>query len=52
MNALKYRYWRDGNWLLGFLLGHPEYVAQGDSIEDLCAQLVDLQAEIDCGNLP
>ena len=42
MSTAKYVYWRDGDQWLGFFEEYPDYMTQGESIEDLQANLKDL----------
>ena len=46
MNSLGYVYWEDGQSWLGFLEDFPDYVTQGESLEDLQQHLGDLYADL------
>ena len=52
MNALKFVYWQDGNFWLGYLEEFPDYATQGETLEDLKEHLRDLYQELTSGNIP
>lgn len=52
MGKLKIRYWKDGDWWLGYLEEFPDYMTQGESLEDLEEHLRDLHRELSDGHLP
>lgn len=52
MKKLKYVYWKDGKYLVGYLLDYPEHWTQGTDLKDLEEHLKDLYHEINEGNLP
>ncbi len=35
MSAPRYIYWQDGHFWLGYLEEYPDYMTQGESLEDL-----------------
>lgn len=49
MRKLKYTFWKDGNFLIGYLNDYPDYCSQAYSkeelIENLKSLLVDIQSE-------
>ena len=49
IRGIKYTFWQDGDYYLGFLNEYPEYWTQGSSREDLLENLMgllrDLQSE-------
>ena len=45
MNGLRYVYWQDGEFWLGYLEDYPDYMTQGESLEDLQDHLRDLYAD-------
>jgi predicted RNase H-like HicB family nuclease len=52
MGAARYVYWRDGDHWLGYLEEYPDYVTQGESVEDLLEQLKDLFRDLTGGEIP
>jgi predicted RNase H-like HicB family nuclease len=52
MKTTRCVYWQDGSWWLGYLEEFPDYLTQGESFEDLQAQLKDLYEELTSGRIP
>jgi predicted RNase H-like HicB family nuclease len=52
MGAARYVYWRDGDQWLGYFEEYPDYVTQGESVEDLQEQLKDLFRDLTGGEIP
>lgn len=52
MKKLKYVYWKDGKFWLGFLQDYPDYWTQGTDHKDLEEHLRDIYEEVVQGNLP
>ncbi len=52
MELKKYTYWQDGNMWLGYLEEYPDYITQGESIEELEENLKDIYMELNSGNIP
>ena len=52
MNGVRYVYWQDGESWLGYLEQYPDYVTQGESLEDLQEHLRDLYADLSGGLIP
>ena len=52
MKGLRYVYWQDGQFWLGYLEQFPDYVTQGESLEDLQEHLCDLYADWSGGHIP
>lgn len=52
MNPRAFTYWQDGRHWLGFLDEFPDYLTQGESLEDLKAHLVSLYADLTSGEIP
>ena len=52
MEKMKYIYWQDEGMWLGYLEEHPDYMTQGESIEELEAHLKDIYKELTSGNIP
>ena len=52
MEKKKYIYWEDDGMWLGYLEEYPDYMTQGESIEDLQDNLRDIYKELESGNIP
>jgi hypothetical protein len=52
MRTLKYTFWQDGEFFLGFLNDYPDYNTQGFSKEELIESLKDLLVDIESGEVP
>lgn len=52
MKALRYVYWQDGRFWLGHLEEFPDYVTQGESLENLQEHLRDLHTDLSGGQIP
>lgn len=49
---MRYIYWQDGNMWLGYLEEFPDYMSQGESLEELQENLKDVYQELTSGNIP
>jgi len=47
----KYKYWQEGEYWLGYLEEFPDYMTQGESLEDLKENLADLYKELSGGRI-
>lgn len=52
MRALKYTFWQDGEFFIGFLNDYPDYAAQGFSKEELIENLKSLLIDIESEEIP
>ena len=52
MEKMKYIYWHDEGMWLGYLEDYPDYMTQGESIEELEDNLKDIFKELTSGNIP
>ncbi|HKO03721.1 MAG TPA: hypothetical protein VJW51_03175 [Candidatus Acidoferrales bacterium] len=52
MKAIKFTYWKDGEYYLGFLNDYPDYHTQGMSKEELISNLKDLLIDLESGEVP
>ena len=52
MKGLRYVYWQDGVFWLGYLEGFPDYMTQGQSLQDLQEHLRDLYSDLSGGRIP
>jgi len=52
MKTMRYIYWQDENMWLGYLEEFPDYMSQGESLEELQENLKDIYQELTSGNIP
>ncbi len=52
MKTVKFTYWQDGGFYIGFLNDYPDYQTQGKSKKELIAQLKDLLVDLESGEVP
>ena len=52
MKTIRYIYWQDGAMWLGHLEEYPDYMTQGETMEDLQENLKDLYEELTSGQIP
>jgi predicted RNase H-like HicB family nuclease len=52
MRTLKYTFWQDGEFYLGYLNDYPDYQTQGSSKEELLENLNDLLSDLESGEVP
>jgi predicted RNase H-like HicB family nuclease len=52
MKGLRYIYWQDGAFWLGYLEDYPDYVTQGESMQDLQEHLRDLYTDLSGKHIP
>jgi hypothetical protein len=52
MRTLKYTFWQDGEFFLGYLNDYPDYVTQGLSKDELLEHLKDLLKDLESGEIP
>jgi len=52
MNTARYMYWRDGEHWLGHFEDYPDYITQGESLDDLQENLKDLFRDLTSGEIP
>ena len=52
MNTMRYVYWQDGEMWLGYLEEFPDYLTQGESMEELQENLKDLYGDLTSGQIP
>ena len=51
METEKFVYWQDGEMWLGYLQEYPDYMTQGETIEELKENLRDIYAELGSGKI-
>jgi predicted RNase H-like HicB family nuclease len=52
MERKKYIYWQDGAMWIGYLEEYPDYMTQGETLEELKENLADIYKELNSGNIP
>ena len=52
MKGQRFVYWQDGQFWLGYLEEFPDYLTQGESLEDLKEHLRDLYRDLTSGAIP
>ena len=52
MKTLKFTYWKDGEFYLGFLNDYPDYQTQASSKQELVANLKSLLDDLESGEVP
>jgi hypothetical protein len=52
MRTLKYTYWQDSEFVLGYLNDYPDYETQGLTKEELERNLRSLLDDIESGEIP
>ena len=50
--TLKFTYWKDGNFYLGFWNDYPDYQTQGTAKEELIGNLKSLLVDVESGEVP
>jgi predicted RNase H-like HicB family nuclease len=52
MKKIRYIYWQDKDMWLGYLEEYPDYMTQGQTLEELQEGLKDLYGELTSGRIP
>ena len=52
MTTVRYIHWQDGDMWLGYLEDYPDYMTEGESIEELQGNLKDLYEDLTGGHIP
>ncbi len=52
MEKTKYVHWQDENMWIGYLEEYPDYITQGESIEELKDNLKDIYKDLTSGKIP
>jgi predicted RNase H-like HicB family nuclease len=50
--TVSYIYWQDGDMWLGHLQEFPDYMTQGETLDDLRENLKDIYQELNSGQIP
>ncbi len=52
MYTTKIVYWQDDNFWIGYLQDYPDYMTQGETLDELKEHLKDLYDDISGGHIP
>ena len=52
MESKKYVYWEDQGMWIGYLEEYPDYMSQGESLEELKENLKDIYSDLSSGDIP
>ncbi len=52
METTKYVYWQDDNMWIGYIEEYPDYMTQGETLEELQENLRDIYRDINGGHVP
>ncbi len=52
MKGERFIYWQDGQFWLGYLEEFPDYLTQGETLDDLKEHLRDLYRDLASGEIP
>ncbi len=52
MRLIRFIHWQDGDMWLGYLEDYPDYMTQGESLEELQENLKDIYKDITGGHIP
>ncbi len=52
METTKFVYWQDGDMWLGYLEEYPDYMTQGETLDELKENLKDLFKDLSSGAIP
>lgn len=52
MRSIKYTFWQDGEFFIGYLNQYPDYQTQAYSKDELLENLKDVLADIESGEVP
>ena len=52
MERKKFVYWQDGEMWIGYLEEYPDYMTQGETLEELKENLRDIYDELISGSIP
>ena len=52
MRSVKFTFWQDGDFFLGYWNEYPDYLTQGHSKDELLENLKDLLSDLESGEVP
>jgi len=50
--TIKFVYWQEGDFWLGYLEEYPDYMSQGKTLDELKVNLLDIYHELVSGSIP
>jgi predicted RNase H-like HicB family nuclease len=50
--TIKFVYWQEGDFWLGYLEEYPDYMSQGKTLDELKVNLADIYHELVSGTIP
>lgn len=51
-HSITLEYWEDGKYLVGQLMEYPEVISQGETLDELVANIRDAQREMEASTRP
>ena len=52
MEKKNFVYWQDEDMWIGYIQDFPDYITQGESLDELKENLIDIYKELTSGNIP
>jgi hypothetical protein len=52
VSKLKFVYWQDDDFWLGYLQDYPDYMTQGETLDELKENLQDIYRDLTSGEIP
>ncbi len=52
MKLIRYVHWQDGDMWLGYLEEYPDYMTQGETVQELEENLRDIYGDLSSGTIP
>lgn len=52
MTTIKFKYWQDQDFWVGYLEEYPDYMTQGETLIELKENLIDIYHELLSGDIP
>ena len=52
MEKKRYVYWQDEAMWLGYFEDYPDYMSQGETLEELKENLIDILSDLKSGDIP
>ncbi len=49
---IKYHYWQEGEYWLGYIEEYPDYMTQGETLVELKENLKDIYRDLEGGKIP
>jgi predicted RNase H-like HicB family nuclease len=49
---IKYHYWQKNDFWLGYIEEYPDYITQGETLEELHGNLTDIYHDLKSGKIP